>query len=118
MDVDGEGLVRRESEGVEEEYAELADLVVGFAHEGVHVEDPVEGVDLREAGDVHWETAVWEYDAEHFWMMKKKRTRSIIDDASMQVSAQTSDDEVLYKRGDAAQFGFPKDPVASRTLGI
>lgn len=91
MDVDGEGLVRRESEGVEEEYAELADLVVGFAHEGVHVEDPVKGVDLREAGDVHWETAVWEHNAEHFWMMKKERSRSIIENTNMQ--SVSSDDK-------------------------
>jgi hypothetical protein len=34
-------------------------------YEGVHVEDPVEGVDLGEGGDVHWEAAVWEYHAEH-----------------------------------------------------
>lgn len=65
MDVDGESLVRRESEAVEEENADLADLIVGLAHEGVHVEDPVEGVDLGEGGDVHWEAPVGEDHPEH-----------------------------------------------------
>ena len=34
--------------------------------ERVHVENPVEGVDLGEGGDVHWEAAIREDDSEHF----------------------------------------------------
>lgn len=37
-----------------------------LTYEGVHVEDPVEGVDLGEGGDVHWEAAVRKHHAEHF----------------------------------------------------
>jgi hypothetical protein len=34
LDVDGQGLVRRESEAVEEEYADLPDLIVGLTCAG------------------------------------------------------------------------------------
>ncbi|KAM2154199.1 hypothetical protein ACFX1Q_046064 [Malus domestica] len=34
--------------------------------EGVHVEKLVEGVDLGEGGDVHWEAAIREDNFEHF----------------------------------------------------
>lgn len=35
--------------------------------EEFHVEDPVEGVDLGEGGDVDGEAAVWKYNAKHLF---------------------------------------------------
>lgn len=73
LDVDGEGLVGREGEAVEEEDAHLTDLVVRFPDEGVHVEDPVEGVDLGEGGDVDREAPVGEHDPEHPRRRRRRR---------------------------------------------
>lgn len=69
LDVDGEGFIGGEREGVEEEDAELADLVVGLADESVHVEDPMECVDLGEGGDVHWEAPIGKHYSEHFFLV-------------------------------------------------
>lgn len=35
-------------------------------NESVHVKDPVEGVDLSEGRNIHWEASIWEYYSEHF----------------------------------------------------
>ena len=40
--------------------------MVGLTNESVHVEYPMEGVDLGEGGDVHREASVGEYHSEHY----------------------------------------------------
>lgn len=40
-------------------------MIWGLTHKSIHVENPVEGVDLSEGGDVHWEAAVGEHYSEH-----------------------------------------------------
>jgi len=50
-------------------------LVKELTDECVHVEDPMESVDLWEGWDVHWETAVWENYSEHFFDCVVKRMK-------------------------------------------
>lgn len=65
LDVDSQSLIWGQSEVVQEEDAHITNLMVGFANESVHIEHPMEGINLGEARDIHWEASVGEYHSEH-----------------------------------------------------
>lgn len=66
LDVQGQSLVGREGEIVQQEYAYFSDGIVGFADEMVHVEQPMGGVDLLEGGDVEREASIGEHHSKHY----------------------------------------------------